>query len=151
MTEPAAVGLVPVLGSLGCIKWGGRQMPHVGRAQCFLGPAILLGLLFWSGIHWLWQKASLAFWNTNELSQLFPVILWKPCLVSPCYFPLLSKWSLHREITIDILSSTDGWGAPLAICFCEASGEEGRGLSAITWRSDPKLTAHLLHFFCSGC
>lgn len=61
MTEPAAVGPVPALGSLGCVKGGGRQTPRVGRVRCLLGPAILLGSLFWSGIHWLWQKASLAF------------------------------------------------------------------------------------------
>lgn len=143
------VGTVPRLGCLGCVKWDDREVPHMDRAYCFLGPSILLGSLLWFGIHWLRQKLSLASWNANELSWLFPVILWRSCLVSPYYSPLLSKWALHWEITIDLMCSSNGKAAPLAIYFPEASGEEGRDLEALLLGG---LTQSSLSFsFWFGC
>lgn len=70
-----------------------------------------------SGLGFIVQAGFTGFLNTNELFQLFPVILWKPCLVSPFYFPLLSKQSLHWEITIDLMCSSNDSGPPLAIYF----------------------------------
>lgn len=63
--------------------------------------------------------------------DLLLVIFWKSCLVSPYYFPLLSKWSLHWEITIELMCSSNGLGPPLAIYFPEASGEEGKDFEVL--------------------
>lgn len=51
MTEPAAVGLVPVLGSLGCAKGGGRHASH-GQGALLSEPcySAWLTVLVWDSL-----------------------------------------------------------------------------------------------------